>query len=138
MEDRILSTIFFYDEDKKILLQGRKSISKFGEEWGPFGGSVEPGEFHKDAIVREVKEELNYDLKDFRLLNHYNQYVENLDGSRIHLFESVYVSVFPGFDRISVMEGDSACLFRIDNARKLKVQSLYLKIFDDLEDCIKP
>ena len=58
MKQRNLSTIIFFEHDGRILLQDRRSITKFGEEWGPFGGSIETGETPDQAIRREVKEEL--------------------------------------------------------------------------------
>lgn|SRR5574341_2553713 len=59
-----IALIFFY-KDEKILVQDRRDISKFGEEWGFFGGRIEAGETPEQAVVRETKEELSYDLRDF-------------------------------------------------------------------------
>ena len=61
---RDVALIIFYKDDK-ILVQDRRDISKFGEEWGFFGGRIESGETPEQAVVREAKEELSYDLKDF-------------------------------------------------------------------------
>jgi 8-oxo-dGTP pyrophosphatase MutT (NUDIX family) len=62
---RTISLIIFFDKNKKILLQDRTGISKFGEEWGYFGGSVEKNETPKQTIIRETKEELDFDLINF-------------------------------------------------------------------------
>jgi len=43
-----------------LLLQERGSYSKVGEKHGYFGGNIERGEKPKDALIRELKEELNY------------------------------------------------------------------------------
>ena len=38
MQKIAITTIVFYNEDKKILFQDRRDRSKYGEEWGFFGG----------------------------------------------------------------------------------------------------
>ncbi len=59
-----LALVLFYKDDR-ILIQDRRDISKLGEEWGFFGGSIEQGESPEQAVVRETKEELGYKLSDF-------------------------------------------------------------------------
>lgn len=59
-----VALIIFYKDDK-ILIQDRRDMSKLGEEWGFFGGRIEQGESPEQAVVRETKEELTYDLKEF-------------------------------------------------------------------------
>ena len=71
MKIRKGSVIIFYDENKRILLQDRKEITKTGEEWGFFGGGIEKTETPEQAILRETKEELNFDLKDFKYIGEY-------------------------------------------------------------------
>jgi len=61
---RRVALIVFYDDEKRILLQYRKGInSKFCEEWGYFGGGIENGETPEQAVIRETKEELDFDLE---------------------------------------------------------------------------
>ena len=49
MKTRTVALIIFYDENKKILLQDRKTISKWGEEWGFFGGGLVKGRKRRSA-----------------------------------------------------------------------------------------
>lgn len=65
-----LAVAFLYD-DNKILLQDRKGISKTGEDWALFGGSIEAGESPEVAIVRELREELEYSPKTLHRLGKY-------------------------------------------------------------------
>lgn len=44
--------------DNELLLQDRRDISKYGEEWSFFGGGIEVGEDSKTALIREINEEL--------------------------------------------------------------------------------
>ena len=41
MKTRTIAIVVPYTKDKKILLQNRKSISKWGEEWSFWGGGQE-------------------------------------------------------------------------------------------------
>lgn len=49
MKTRNVALIIFYDENKRILLQDRLNISKYGEEWGFFGGEIKEGETPEEA-----------------------------------------------------------------------------------------
>lgn len=70
MEYTEKSLIFIVNKDTwKILFQDRRSISKTWEEWGFFGWSIEEGETPKAAAIRELKEELDFDItSDFDYL----------------------------------------------------------------------
>lgn len=48
----------------QLLLQDRKWISKYWEEWSFFGWWIEEWETHLQAAKREAKEELNIDLNN--------------------------------------------------------------------------
>lgn len=62
------AVIAFYDDQKRILFQDRHGISKAGEEWGFFGGTIETGETPEQALVREIREELGVHIAEFELL----------------------------------------------------------------------
>ncbi len=58
-----VALIVFYKDDK-ILVQDRRNIEHSLGDWGFFGGRIEAGETPEEAVVRETKEELNFDLKE--------------------------------------------------------------------------
>lgn len=59
---------FIYTETGKILLQKRKSNkATYAGVWSITGGHVLAGENNEDAIVREIKEELNLDIENERV-----------------------------------------------------------------------
>lgn len=66
-----VSIVLFYDNHGNILIQDRREMSKWGEEYGFFGGSVEEGESHKQALKRELREELELDKVDLELFKTY-------------------------------------------------------------------
>lgn len=57
-------TAVLYTENKKILLQKRASNKKtYSGVWSTTGGHVLTGESKKEAIIREIKEELNLNVE---------------------------------------------------------------------------
>jgi 8-oxo-dGTP pyrophosphatase MutT (NUDIX family) len=70
MEYTEKSLIFIVNKNTwKILFQDRRSISKTWEEWWFFGGSIDAWETSREAAIRELKEELDFDItKEFDYL----------------------------------------------------------------------
>ena len=67
----------------KILLQLRdnKPGLPYPDCWGTFGGQIEEGETPEEAIRREIKEELNYELSDPEYFGNFP-----FDGYDIYMF----------------------------------------------------
>lgn len=114
---RKVALIIFYDKNNKILLQDRRKISKVGEEWGFFGGGIEEGETAKETVVRETKEELNYNLEDYELLGNFLMKA----SKEFTVDATVFIAEFPGFDKIEQREGLAMKSFSIKDAKKLKM-----------------
>lgn len=51
----------------KLLIQDRKNISKYWEEWSFFGWAIENWETPKQALIREIKEELWLDISNLEI-----------------------------------------------------------------------
>ncbi|MBU3905253.1 MAG: YdcF family protein [Nanoarchaeota archaeon] len=119
MNIRHASVIVFYDKDGKVLLQERGSHSKLGEEWGFFGGKIEEGETPKQAIKREINEELNYDLKEFEFLGKF-EYPPFKDWL---ITVEIFLAPLPPQKDLKVREGKSAKLFDIRKTNELKMVS---------------
>lgn len=50
-------------DTKRILLQQRSSKSSYPRHWGFWGGKVEPNENVSQALLRELREELELDIE---------------------------------------------------------------------------
>jgi mutator protein MutT len=128
---REISLIIFFDKEKRILLQDRKAIAKNGEEWGFFGGGIEPGETREQAVVRETKEELSIELFDHKYIG-----TVQIDFPDEGVYVEGNIFIAPLKDRMSQMdqkEGEGMSMYSIAEARKLKIVSGDLKVLDLLE-----
>jgi len=134
---RLVSVILFYDQKGRILLQGRSGkVSKSGEEWGFFGGGIDEDETPEQAIMREIKEELGYNLKrPVKIGNYCNQYYNLKEKVHRKIYRTIFVA--PLNDEIinsRVIEGDESKLFSTEDAKKLKLipgDKEIIKIFEN-------
>jgi len=117
MFKRRVAVIIFYDEKKRILLQDRRSISKFGEEWGFFGGGIEKDETPEEAVVREVKEELDYQLDNYCFLKEVH-YVTPKFNITLYAFMAPLKDKLKKFNQ---KEGKEMKLYSLEQAQKLKL-----------------
>jgi 8-oxo-dGTP pyrophosphatase MutT (NUDIX family) len=84
-------------EDGRVLLQRRDDTRR----WGLPGGSIEPGESVRTAIIREVREETGLDVEPVRLIGVYSdplyhQVMTYPDGNVIHYVSTVLECVVRG------------------------------------------
>lgn len=88
--DRRGVSAILLDADGRVLLQQRddKPDIPYPGQWALFGGSVEEGEDPRDAVIREVVEEIGYELEHvglFRLFVHRHKqefaYVAEIDAT---------------------------------------------------------
>ena len=97
-----VSVVLFYDSKGNILLQDRRERSKWGEEYGFFGGGVEMGESPKQTIRRELKEEL--ELEDVKLTL-FKRYMHVNPVTGVTVDRTVYLADMPDLKRLVCHEG---------------------------------
>lgn len=101
-----ISLALFHDKES-IIMQDRKSRSKYGERYGFWGGSTEEGETPIEAIKRELIEELNYKPSKLTYWQDYSFNVSD-DNITLHLFLS---PITPELLKSQVTEGDGMVRF---------------------------
>ena len=118
MQTRRVALIVFYDEQKRILLQHWwPNPSPYGEEWRFFGGEINAGETPEQAVVRETREELDYELKDYSLVADFEAKAGN-----ISIHRHVFISPLEGkMQKFTQLEGDRMQLFSLGEAAKQKL-----------------
>lgn len=58
----LVSACALVDEEGRILIAKRPEHKALGGLWEFPGGKIEPGEIPEDAVIRELKEELDIDI----------------------------------------------------------------------------
>ena len=123
MKKRNIAVVIFYTNSKKILLQKRDGISKSGEEWAFFGGQIEKGETPKLAAIREIREEIDYDLKELEYLGKNSAIIKRINSNELWKItcENYITKVKEDLSQFTVLEGDGAQFFSLSEAKKLKL-----------------
>ncbi len=108
MSSRKIALVVFYDSDNSIYLQDRKSHSKVGEKYGFFGGQIHENETPKQALERELIEEMNYLPSDLVYWDAFNYTItEECKYTGWKIYFHVFLSlVEKGFEKREVFEGD--------------------------------
>ena len=104
----------------KLLLQERKWISKYWEEWSFFWWKIEEWENSKDALIREMNEELWFDINnwDIKYLWEVVHYLKDLD-LEYHRF--LYLINIPeNINNFDDQEWSWAYFFDLDEVKNLK------------------
>jgi mutator protein MutT len=68
MREKKIVCALLIDKNNQILLQDRKDISKYWEEWSFFGWGIEEGEKPEQALKREILEELNWSPVEYEFI----------------------------------------------------------------------
>ena len=89
----MVSLLLIVKDNKFLFFKRKETGTPYPGYWGLPGGSVEKNETPTEGMVREVKEELGIDIKDYRFLNRYK-----MDNTIINL----YVSDSPNFDERTI------------------------------------
>ncbi len=85
---RVVALCVFHHEDRILVFEAFDSV-KGSPFYRPLGGGVNPGETTRDAIIREIREEIDAEITDLKLLGT----VENLftcEGQPGHEIVFVY------------------------------------------------
>ena len=102
---RIEVAALFIEHDNKILLLHRQENKSQGNLWGIPGGKLDKGETPLQAVLREVKEETNYDFAKDNIENLGSVYIEynEKDHFVYHMFR-VKANVDPSAVKINYQE----------------------------------
>lgn len=107
-------------KDWKLLLQERKWISKYWEEWSFFWWRIEEWENSKEALIREMNEELWFDINNWNVkyLWEVVYYLKDLD-LEYHRF--LYLIEIPeDVNKFDDQEWSWAYFFGLDKVKDLK------------------
>ena len=102
------------NREGKILLQLRdaKPWIPYPDRYGTFGGQIEEGETALQAITREIKEELDYNLVDPEYMGNYP-----FHGYDIHMFRKADPSIV--IEDLVVREGQRGEFLSLEGIREV-------------------
>ena len=122
-----VAVILFYDVNGNILIQDRREKSSLGEEYGFFGGKLEGNETPEEALKRELKEELELNLKDFELFKRYNY----LNPQRGLVNRNIYLGKMPDLSKLVCHEGKPKFM-KFKNSFNLKMIHGYNELLKEI------
>jgi 8-oxo-dGTP diphosphatase len=125
-----IAAIIFENQKGELLLCKRDNSPgiPFPLHWDLPGGHVEDGETPEEALVREVREELGYELKEYSFFKKY----ECQEGDAYPNVKYIYSGKLniPA-EKITLYEGDHAEYFNESKALKLKFANIVGSIVRD-------
>ena len=125
-----IAAVILENEKKEILLYLRdnKPNIPFPHHWDLFGGHVERGEKPEEALIREVKEELNFDLKVYKFFRKY----ECLRGDAYPNEKYIYIGkINLPVEKIILSEGERLQFFSRAEISNLKFANILKTIVMD-------
>lgn len=116
------------ENDKKeifLYLRDNKPGIPFPNHWDLIGGHIEPGETPEEALVRETKEELDIDLKDYTF---YKEYL-CLTGDAYENIKYIYYGkINLPIEEITLLEGERPQYFTRDEIPNVKFANILKSI----------
>ncbi len=107
-------------KDWCLLIQDRKGIAKYWEDWSFFWGWIEDNETPEQALFREMKEELSIDISGWKIIEWW-EVVHILPTFGIEYHRYLFlVHIADGFDSFRDMEWAGAHFFPIDRLHELR------------------
>jgi 8-oxo-dGTP diphosphatase len=119
------SSIIFVNSQREILLFLRDDIPHipFPNIWDLPGGHVEPDETPEECIVREMKEEMGLDIKDYQLFS----VIEFDDRTEYTFWQKANLDL----DKIELTEGQCLKWFTENEAKSTELASGFNRVVAD-------
>ncbi len=120
--DNVAAVIFLNKDDNLLLyLRDNKPEIPFPNKWCFLGGHLEKEETPLQALEREIKEEINFVIKDPKFIG----IIDDLVGNYVYLYTA---SINKKLSELTLSEGQKLGYFSLDEALKLDMPDV-LKIF---------
>jgi 8-oxo-dGTP diphosphatase len=127
---RHIAMALLFDRHNRLLIYLRddKPGIPFPNHWDLFGGHVENGETPEEALIREVKEELGIDLKEWKFFRTYVCTEGDAYPNVKHIFWS---KIEKDCEELRLYEGQSLKSIEPAERSRIKFANILGKIADD-------
>lgn len=111
--------VFLINPKNEILLQLRddKQGIYFPGYWGTIGGAVEYGENPKEAIIREVSEEISLKLDNLEFISEINYWY----ARKLHILTFYKAKIDVPVLKIKLSEGQKVDYFSFDKLNRIAI-----------------
>jgi 8-oxo-dGTP diphosphatase len=127
---KTIAAIILENEKGEFLLALRdnKPTIPFPNHWDLIGGHAEEGESPEEALVREVKEELDIDIKNFTFFRKY----DCLEGDAYDNVKYIYSGkINIPIEKITLLEGQKARYFTAEEIPGVKFANIIRSVVLD-------
>lgn len=134
MKKKYVACALLLNNKNELLIQDRKWISKYWEEWSFFWWGLEEWENSKEALIREIKEELWYDISNWEIIYLWEivHYIKTID-IEYHRF-LYWIKIPNNIENFYDNEWSWAIFFSLDEIKKLKFNTNILAEVMQLEN----
>jgi 8-oxo-dGTP diphosphatase len=125
-----IAMVLLFDRYNRLLvyLRDRKASIPFPDHWDFIGGHVEEGETPAQALVREVKEELGIDLKQWQFFRSY----ECTEGDAYPNVKHIYwAKIDKQPEELTLYEGQKLASINAEERKNLRFANTLGAILDD-------
>lgn len=134
--EKIAAIIFENDKGEILLyLRDNKPGIPYPNHWDLIGGHVEEGETPEEALIREVKEELDFELREFRFFKEYLC----LEGDAYPNIKYIFCGKFNvPLQEITLLEGERPFYFNREEIADVKLANILKTILMDYLELVQP
>jgi len=130
---RKIAAIILENDKRELLLYLRdnKPDIPFPDCWDLIGGHVEEGETPEEALIREIKEELDYEIREYSFFRKYYCF----EGDAYPNIKFIYSGKIDlPIEKITLYEGVRACFFNVEEIEHIKFANIIKGIVMDYLD----
>jgi 8-oxo-dGTP diphosphatase len=125
-----VATGLLFDRDGRLLIYLRDDnpAISFPNHWDLFGGIIDEGETPSEALVREVREELNIELKHFTFYREYESQIIESEPNKKFVF---YAKIDSTPEELHLSVGQRMTSIALEERANYKFANILAQIIDD-------